>query len=249
MVDSSFPFLLRLTGIMNDCDFSAPDCLVIFDCDGVLIDSEAVSVRIEHQALRSEGCLISREEYLELSLGRSDEDELWRDIASRWAVKLPQDFGDRLRGAISEALRSELKPIDGVVEMLEQLTCEKCIASGASPERLEMTLGLTGLSDEFSGRCFSGHMVARGKPFPDVFLLAAETMGYSAGKCIVVEDSTNGVKAAISAGMTVLGFTGASHCTPSLGDELMALGCSGVFSDLRDLPVLVRGFSETRKRV
>jgi len=239
----AFPIFIGKINEMKDSDFSIPDCLVIFDCDGVLIDSEAVSSRIEHDALRRQGCLISREEYLELSLGRSDEDELWRSLALSWDIELPKGFSDMIRAEINEALRSELQPIDGVMEMLEQLSCEKCIASGASPERLELTLGLTGLSGEFTGRCFSGHMVSRGKPFPDVFLLAARSMGYSPRNCIVVEDSTNGVKAAISAGMTVFGFTGASHCLPSLGDELRALGCREVFFDLRDLPALLREFS------
>ncbi len=215
------------------------DMLVIFDCDGVLVDSEAICSRVEFRALRRLGCLLSLDEYLEVSLGRSDEDFLWNSIASEWGVTLPGGFGEDLRRETDQALRAELSPVEGIKDVLPMIPCEKCIASGASPERLELTLGITGLAEEFAGKCFSGSMVERGKPAPDVFLFAAEQMGFEPGRCIVVEDSVNGVKAAVSAGMTVLGFTGASHCRPGLGARLESLGCRKAFSDLRELPSLI----------
>lgn len=214
------------------------DVLVIFDCDGVLIDSEAITSRVELQALRSRGCLISMEDYYERALGLSEEDLIWNTIAAEWDVVLPADFGDRLRTRVSEALAAELRPIDGVHEVLSVLPYEKCLASGASPERLEFTLSVTSLSEIFAGKCFSGAMVNQGKPAPDVFLFAAEKMGFDPRDCLVVEDSVNGVKAAVSAGMTVLGFTGASHCLPGLEEKLIGLGCREIFSDMEDLSPL-----------
>ncbi len=215
------------------------DILVIFDCDGVLIDSEAITSRIEFQALRSLGCLLSMEDYLDRSLGITEEDLLWNTIASEWDVSLPEDFSDRLRAVIVKALAEELLPIKGVNDVLAGLPYQHCVASGATPQRLEFTLSLTGLASRFRGRCFSGSMVRQGKPAPDVFLLAAEKMGFDPSDCIVVEDSLNGVRAAVKAGMHVLGFVGASHCRPGLESRLKELGCSEVFSDMEKLPSLI----------
>lgn len=223
--------------------------LVIFDCDGVLIDSEAITSRIEHQALRNSGCRLSMEDYLDRSLGVTEEDLLWKNIAAEWDVVLPDGFGDRLRDRICKALAEELLPIKGVREALSALPYESCVASGATPERLRLTLGVTGLAERFAGKCFSGAMVARGKPSPDVFLLAAERMGFRPGDCIVVEDSINGVRAAVSAGMTVLGFTGASHCLPALEGRLRELGCREVFSEMENLIPLIEKNMEAWKQV
>ena len=216
------------------------DILVIFDCDGVLVDSEAITARVELLALNNRGCLLSREEYLERALGLSDEDLIWNTIAAEWDVKLPEDFGNSLRAIADAALAEELLPINGVKEMLNVLPYEKCVASSATPERLAHTLSLTGLDGIFKGKCFSGTLVSRGKPAPDVFLLAAERMGFDPRDCIVVEDSLNGVRAAVSAGMNVLGFIGGSHCRPGLESKLKELGCSEIFSEMEKLPSLIK---------
>jgi len=215
------------------------DILVIFDCDGVLMDSEVITSRIEYQSLRSFGCLLSMEDYLDRSLGVTEEDLLWETIASEWDVSLPEDFGVRLRAEVCEALADELLPIKGVKKVLAAMPYQYCVASGATPKRLEFTLSVTGLADRFTGRCFSGTLVSRGKPAPDVFLLAAKKMGYEPRDCIVVEDSINGVRAAVSAGMNVLGFIGASHCRPGLESKLRELGCSEIFSEMDKLPSLI----------
>ena len=225
------------------------EILVIFDCDGVLIDSEAITSRIEYQALRNSGCRMSMEDYLDRSLGVTEEDLLWKNIAAEWNAVLPDDFGDRLREEICKALAEELRPIKGVKEALAALPYESCVASGATPERLRLTLGVTGLAERFEGRCFSGAMVARGKPAPDVFLLAADRMGFRPGDCIVVEDSINGVKAAVDAGMTVLGFTGASHCLPGLEGRLRELGCREIFSEMENLTPMIEENMEAWKQV
>jgi len=206
------------------------DILLIFDCDGVLIDSESITSRVELRALRSRGCRISTEEYQELALGRTEEEVVWDEIAAQWGVRLPGNFAEILRDEVHQALAEELLPIAGVGEVLAGLPYEKCIASGASPSRLAFTLSLTGLAGMFEGKCFSGSMVSRGKPEPDVFLFAARKMGFEPARCLVVEDSRNGVRAAIAAGMTVFGFTGAGHCLPGLADELLGLGCREVFA-------------------
>ncbi len=215
------------------------DILVIFDCDGVLIDSEAITSRIEFQALRSMGCLLSMEDYLDRSLGVTEEDLLWDTIASEWDVTLPEDFGTRLRAEVRESLAKELLPIEGVKKVLAAMPYQDCVASGATTQRLEFTLSVAGLAERFKGRCFSGAMVRQGKPAPDVFLLAAEKMGFEPRDCIVVEDSVNGVRAAVSAGMSVLGFIGASHCRPGLESKLRELGCSEIFSKMEKLPSLI----------
>lgn len=224
---------------MNNREKANTKPLLIFDCDGVLVDSEAIGARIEFEALRNAGCLISFPDYLEISLGRSDEDELWKELAAEWSIGLPDDFPDQVRRKTEEALIRELRPIEGIKDALDRLPYERCIASGASNRRLELTLGLTGLADFFQGRYFSGKMVTQGKPAPDLFLLAAEKMGFNPQSCIVLEDSVNGVLGAVKARMTVFGFTGGSHCYPGLESRLKALGCRAIYSDPGELPSLI----------
>ena len=224
---------------MADIDRYDKNVLVIFDCDGVLVDSEAISSRVELEALHQAGCLISMDEYLERALGRTDEDFIWGSIADEWGVELAPGFGDLVRSQVSRALEDELQPIEGAGEVLASLPCQSCVASAATSTRLEHTLEISGLAGLLEGKCFSGSMVRQSKPAPDLFLMAAGEMGYEPSSCLVVEDSVNGVKAAVRAGMKVLGFTGATHCGPGLGDVLTDLGCREIFSDLRNLPFLI----------
>jgi HAD superfamily hydrolase (TIGR01509 family) len=214
--------------------------LVILDCDGVLIDSESISVAVELEELRRHGCSIGYREYLEMTLGRTEEEDIWRHIASASGVALPSGFADRLRDKVRQAFEQELKPIPGVESALKALHFPKCVASGSRPERLSRNLELTGLSRFFDGAIFSATMVARGKPYPDLFLHAADVMRVRPKNCVVVEDSPAGVTAGQRAGMAVLAFVGASHSLPHQSNLLREMGCQVVFDDITELPELCR---------
>lgn len=217
---------------MNESDW-----LLIFDCDGVLIDSEVISSRIELEELRRLGCTISLDRYLEVSLGRTEEEEIWKEIAALDSIELPSDFVRRVHEKVAAAFGEELEPIAGIKRVLEETGYRKCVASGSRMERLTSNLEQTGLVSYFE-RIFSAVEVERGKPFPDLFLYVSEELDISPNKCIVIEDSLAGVDAARQAGMRVLGFTGASHCRPGLRDALLGKGCDDVFDDMVCLPGL-----------
>jgi HAD superfamily hydrolase (TIGR01509 family) len=207
--------------------------LVIFDCDGVLIDSERLSVKVDVVVLRELGWPLSEDEVIERFVGRSDRDTQ-AAIEAHLGRKLPADWDKRYRTLYERAFAAELAPVDGVLEALDRITLPSCIASSGTHEYLRYTLGLTGLYERFAGRIFSVEDVARGKPAPDLFLHAAERMGANPGGCVVVEDSRSGVEAARAAGMRVLAFAGG--LSPS---ELLDGPDTIVFEDMRDLPRLL----------
>jgi HAD superfamily hydrolase (TIGR01509 family) len=211
--------------------------LVIFDCDGVLVDSERVAVRVDVEVFAALGLTLSEAEVIERFLGRSDADiaaeleaELGRPLASDWA----EEFTPLYR----EAFAAELKPVDGVIEALDQIETPCCVASSGSHDKIRYTLGLTGLYERFAGRIFSVSEVARGKPAPDLFLYAAREMGVEPRRCAVVEDSRWGVEAACAAGMRAFGYGGGF--TPPEG---LADAGAVVFEDMRELPWLLVGAS------
>ncbi len=214
--------------------------LHIFDCDGVLIDSESISSRVETEELTRYGCDITVEAYLEVALGLSEEEEIWGRIAAGNGVQLPPDFVKMIRAKVAEAFENELQPIPGVKEILSRMNTPICVASGSRPERIRRCLALTGLADFFADNVFSATEVKRGKPHPDLFLYAAEKMGADPARCIVVEDSPVGVQGAKAAGMTVLGFLGATHQIPGLPDKLLDSGSAAIFEDMRQFPELCR---------
>jgi HAD superfamily hydrolase (TIGR01509 family) len=207
--------------------------LVIFDCDGVLVDSERIAVRVEAQLLGELGWPLSEEEVIERFLGRTAEymDEA---IEAQLGSRLPEDWRDQFQRRYREAFAAELTPVDGVTEALDQITLPTCVASSGSHDKLRFTLGHTGLYERFQGRIFSGHEVAHGKPAPDLFLHAAARMGAEPARCAVVEDSHYGVLAARAAGMRVFGYAGG--LTPP--ERLQGEG-TVVFEDMRDLPRLL----------
>jgi HAD superfamily hydrolase (TIGR01509 family) len=211
-----------------------PD-LVIFDCDGVLIDSELLSVRADVECLAEYGIELTAEEIIERYAGTSS---MVTDLEARHGRTLP-GFDGRHRQLVRPLFEAELRAISGVVAALDSLACRTCVASSSSPERLQHTLSLVGLYDRFHPNIFSATMVARGKPAPDLFLYAAERMGAAPSRCLVVEDSLAGVAAARAAGMTALGFCGGSHCRPGHGERLLAGGAARVVRDMRDLPVAI----------
>src|SRR2546425_11562074 len=213
--------------------------LVIFDCDGVLIDSELLSVRADRETLAECGIELSIEEILERYTGISFAATV-ADLEARHG-RLPADFADRRRRRLWPLFDSELQAIPGVSAVIDALTCKACVASSGRPDRLRHTLSLVGFYDRFHPNIFSAVEVAHGKPAPDLFLHAAERMGVPPERCVVIEDSLPGVTAAVAAGMTVIGFVGASHCRPSDAARLAAQGATAVIDDMAQLlPILAR---------
>ncbi|WP_069467527.1 HAD family hydrolase [Actinacidiphila rubida] len=209
--------------------------LVIFDCDGVLVDSEKIAVKIDVLMLADLGWPMSEDEVVERFVGRSYAD-MARAIGEHLGRPLPDGWDAPYRRSYREAFERELTPVDGVVEALDALTLPSCVASSTSHEGLRHTLGLTGLYERFDGRIFSAAEVARGKPAPDLFLHAARSLGVEPRRCVVVEDSRYGVEAARAAGMRAFGYCGG--LTPGewlRGDDTV------VFDDMRELVGLIRG--------
>jgi len=213
--------------------------LVIFDCDGVLIDSELLSIRADQECLAECGIELSVDEILARYTGISFAGMV-ADLEARHGP-LPGDFADRHRLRLWPLFEQELQAIPGVTEILDSVACRICVASSGRPDRLKHALSLVGLYDRFHPHIFSATEVPRGKPAPDLFLHAARQMGVAPARCVVIEDSVPGVTAAVAAGMTVIGFTGASHCRPGDAARLSARGAIAVIDDMAQLlPVLAR---------
>jgi HAD superfamily hydrolase (TIGR01509 family) len=216
--------------------------LVIFDCDGVLIDSERLAVKVDVLVLRELGWPLTEAEVIERFVGRSDRDTQ-AAIEAHLGRKLPPGWEERFKPLYERAFAAELAPVAGVLEALDQIELPSCVASSGTHEHLRYTLGLTGLYERFAGRIFSAEDVARGKPAPDLFLHAAGRMAAQPAGCVVVEDSRPGVEAARAAGMRVLAFAGG--LSPA---ELLEGPNTVVFEDMRELPRLLERYDASRVR-
>lgn len=205
--------------------------LVIFDNDGVLVNSEPLAVLTDIEMLRAEGLEMTEQEIVDGFLGR-DFDALVEHAAARLGRPLGADFRERFHARLFERFEAELEPVPGVERVLEGLTVPYCVASSGSHARIRRSLALAGLLEHFEGRIFSVDDVGRGKPHPDLFLHAASVLGADARACVVIEDSPAGIEAAHAAGMTVLGF---AALTPA---ERLA-GADAVFADMSELPDLL----------
>jgi HAD superfamily hydrolase (TIGR01509 family) len=199
----------------------------------VLVDSERISTRIDVEVLTELGWSITQDEVIERFVGKTDaamrrevEAYLGRPVSGDW-----ESFAHLYR----DALAAELKPIDGIVDALDEIDLATCVASSGTPESIETKLRLTGLWARFEGRISSAADVERGKPAPDLFLHAARTMDVEPAACAVVEDSPFGVQAARAAGMRSLGYSGGIMSAERLQ------GADIVFDDMRELPRLLRG--------
>ena len=209
-----------------------PD-LIIFDCDGVLIDSEVLSCRCLSAALAGYGIKLGVDQALDLFLGRSvtavfeHYEALGRSI--------PEQFATELRAGVRAAFLSSLRPIEGVSSVLEDLRIPHCVASSSDFERVSFSLSLTGLAPHFDTRLYTSQMVKRGKPAPDLFIYAAERMQVDPHRTLVIEDSISGVKAGKAAGMTVWGFVGGSHYQSRDGKAILRdAGADRVFRRMAD---------------
>lgn len=184
--------------------------LLIFDCDGVLIDSEVISARQLIEELKGYGVEMDMAFVSRHFLGRSYPVVL-KEVRDRWGVQLPDRFEADYRARLLAAFERDLTVMPGVAETIRDLAIPYCLATSSSPERMRKSLEITGLSDRFADRAFTASEVARGKPAPDLFLHAATRMGVDPSACIVLEDSLNGIRAGLAAGMRVWHFTGGSH--------------------------------------
>jgi HAD superfamily hydrolase (TIGR01509 family) len=213
--------------------------LVIFDCDGVLVDSEPLSIRVLVEGLASIGYRIDEATASERFLGHSLA-AVQGMLRDELGFDLPTDRLEAMRLSLFERFRRELKPMPGIVEALDRLAVPCCVASSSLLERIRISLEVTGLLGRFAPNIFSAEMVQRGKPAPDLFLYAAERMGVEPADCLVIEDSAPGIAAAHSAGMRVFAFLGGSHARQSgYRDRLARLGPEREFDDMRKLPGLL----------
>jgi HAD superfamily hydrolase (TIGR01509 family) len=216
-----------------------PFDLVIFDLDGVLVDSEPISSRVTTAALAEAGVLISEADACDRFLGVSTASML-RTIEAEHGCRLPESFQETLRARVLQAFEQKLLPVAGVPAVLDALALKRCVASSSHPDRIRRSLELVGLLDRLAPHLFSATMVDHGKPAPDLFLLAAARMAAEPLRCLVVEDSEVGIRAAKAAGMTVFGFTGASHVRPEThAPRLEAAGADAVFTEMTALVALV----------
>ncbi len=209
---------------------------MIFDCDGVLVDSERLANEVFAGILR-EVCSLdfSLEEMFDTFVGHSKAQCLAK-IEAMIGEPPPDELERRYREDINQALAASVRAIDGIETVLEQLDLPYCVASSGSHEKMRMTLGKTGLIDYFDGKIFSTSDVERGKPHPDIYLHAAARMGgYDPARCVVVEDSPLGVTGAVAAGMRVFGF---AELMPA--DKLRDAGAHEIFSRMSELPALIR---------
>ena len=215
--------------------------LVIFDCDGVLIDSEIIAARAQSRALAEHGIAITPEEAARRFAGIPDAD-MWQTLQAENACSLPDGFASQYADRLQTTFRQELRALPHVHETLKALRergLEVCVASSSTPPKLEAALKLVGLWDEFAPNVFSTAQVAKGKPAPDVFLYAARQMRAAVLDCVVVEDSVPGVRAARAARMRAVGFVGASHNGPQQRQRLLDEGAFEVIDDLRRLPEII----------
>jgi HAD superfamily hydrolase (TIGR01509 family) len=208
--------------------------LVIFDCDGVLVDSEPLSIGVDAEVLAELGLPLSEQEIVDRFVGRSPS-VMREAIEAHLGRPLPDDWAERSRSRYRDAFERELRPIDGIEEALDGISAATCVASSSEPDELAFKLRLTGLYERFAGRIFSAAEVRHGKPAPDLFLHAARQIGVSPGACAVVEDSQYGVQAARAAGMEAFGYSGS--VTPA---RMLEGPGTTVFDDMRELPALLQ---------
>ena len=208
--------------------------LVIFDCDGVLIDSEPISNRVFRDQLAAVGLDLPIDTVMSTFVGNTKDGCI--ELAGRMLGRpLPRDFGDRWDRELFAALRAEVKPVEGIPELLASMRIPYCVASNGNPDRMRLSLEAAGLLRFVDGRVFTASEVAKPKPAPDLFLHAAKTMGFDPGGCAVIEDTPTGTRAGVAAGMKVFGYAGAPHSDAA---GLAAHGAT-VFWAMRELPALL----------
>ena len=212
--------------------------LIIFDCDGVLVDSEVISCRAHAETLTRHGYPITADQVLQRFLGVSNR-EARLTVEAELGCSLPDDFEAQMKQAALQRYADELGAIPHIGEAIAAIDLPKCVASSGTPEKIRHGLTCAGLYDVLAPNIFSATQVTRGKPAPDLFLFAAEQMNIRPAQCLVIEDSVAGVTGGRAAGMTVLGFHGGSHCGAGHAELLRTAGAAVTFDDMRQLPDLI----------
>lgn len=207
--------------------------LVIFDCDGVLVDSERITSRVFCEMLAELGLELTQEEMFQRFVGQA-MDRCLVIIEDALGRPAPDNFVPDLRARAAQALFEQVEPVPGVVDVLDRLPVPACVASAGERMKMQLTLGKTGLWSRFEGRIFSVEDVEHSKPAPDVYLLAASSQGVAPARCAVIEDSAAGVTAGVAAGMTVFAYT-----ADVPADRLQAAGAHDLFDDMAELPALL----------
>jgi HAD superfamily hydrolase (TIGR01509 family) len=218
--------------------------LMIFDCDGVLVDSEVLAARIDAELISAAGYPITPEEVSDRYAGLTFQQILF-EIEKISQVPMSASMLTRADAMVDKALKS-VKMIEGAPAAIAGFGAKTCICSNSTSARLEISLGATGLKGAFGKRIFSALEVAekRGKPAPDVFIFAAKQFNADPARTFVIEDSVHGIHGAKAAGMRVIGFTGASHSTAGHAERLTDAGAETVINRLRDLLPTVEALSE-----
>jgi HAD superfamily hydrolase (TIGR01509 family) len=219
--------------------------LIIFDCDGVLVDSEIIAAQVESRLLTEAGYPISVEEMGERFAGMTWKNILLQ-VEQEADIPLSASLLDKSEKLLDQRLERSVKIIDGVKFALSRLTTQRCICSNSSSQRLDMMLTKVGLKPYFENHIYSAKDLGpdRVKPKPDIFLHGAKQFGVEPDRCLVIEDSTHGIHGARTAGMRVVGFTGASHTYPSHADRLTDAGAETVISRMSDLPAVIAALGE-----
>jgi HAD superfamily hydrolase (TIGR01509 family) len=208
--------------------------VVIFDCNGVLVDSEPLVAEVVSREFMRAGFALTPEIVARYFIGRRPAD-MFADVETAAGRRLPPNFATVLNNEILKRFRTDLRVSAHAARALSWLRGPKCVASSSSIDRIRLSLETTGLLRYFDPYLFSASEVRQGKPAPDLFLLAAAKVRVEPRNCIVVEDSPVGVAAGVAAGMRVVGFAGGSHAGPALPEHLRAAGASVVINDMRAL--------------
>jgi len=212
--------------------------MIIFDCDGVLVDSEILAVRQEVDAFDELGIAITFEEIVDQYVGLSYA-TMERRVNESYGVELPPGFFEKIQADTLASFPAELKPVAGMVDLVASVAGSKCVASSSNLDRILLSLQVTGHDSFTTDHIFSAQMVEHGKPAPDLFLYAAAQVGVDPRVCTVVEDSPHGVQGAVAAGMRVIGLVAAGHCSPALADRLRAAGADDIAADAAELGSLI----------
>jgi HAD superfamily hydrolase (TIGR01509 family) len=214
--------------------------LILFDCDGVLVDSEIIAAEVESKLLRESGFDITAEDMC-IRFAGMDWKSILLTIEQEADIPISAQLIDKSEKLLDAALARRVKMIDGVRYALAKLTEQRCICSNSSSARLDMMLSKLGLKPFFEGHIYSAKDLGpdRTKPRPDIYLHGAKQFGVEPDRCLVVEDSVHGVHAARAAGMRVIGFTGGSHTYPTHADRLIDAGAETVIARMVELPQMV----------
>lgn len=215
------------------------EILMIFDCDGVLVDSEVLAAKAVAVTLNDCGIDIDADQAMDRYVGISMVSML-KMIDEEFSRPVPADFAEQIHAAVNTVMESELVEIPGIGTALDHMNGPRCVASSSSLRGIRRSLRVTKLQHHFlEESIFSAEMVEKGKPAPDLFLYAAEKMGVAAKNCIVIEDSIPGVTGAVAAGMKVIGFAGGSHIRAGHNKCLLNAGAQTVFDEMQALPEIV----------